>query len=211
MNLSNTKNYQKYLALSSLMVMLFLTGCQPSIPPQETNPSTTPTPTTDQQTQTLPTSNYSATDRANYQAAMELKDASYCSKITDKAYQQSCKSQLSDSVTLQQALAKNDPTLCTKLSIKDNQDACKIAIEVNVKKSQQEKDAEAQIQVVQKLRDEIIATGDYTRCKEITDENFRSVCELQILSNKVLQTKDQTWCDKASTKDLQQKCRDISR
>lgn len=49
-----------------------------------------------------------------------------------------------------------------------------------------------------KLINELVASGDYKRCSELTTENYVKDCELNILTNKAIQTKDASWCDKAS-------------
>ena len=51
-----------------------------------------------------------------------------------------------------------------------------------------------------KLINELVASGDYKRCSELTTENYVKDCELNILTNKAIQTKDASWCDKASEK-----------
>jgi hypothetical protein len=51
-----------------------------------------------------------------------------------------------------------------------------------------------------KLINELVASGDYKRCSELTAENYVKDCELNILTNKAIQTKDASWCDKASEK-----------
>ncbi len=207
----NQKLISVTLAAFSFVTIILLSGCQnqPSAGLIDSKDNPTPIVKTENQIQIAPESQYSATDKANYQSALELKDASYCNKISDKNYQQICRDDLADEATLQQALDKNDAALCDKLSSQDHIQACKITIETSRKRVQQQKDQESNIQNMQKLRDEIVSNGDPARCPEIQDNNFRSVCELQILSNKALQTKDPSWCDKASSNELKAKCKEI--
>jgi hypothetical protein len=58
----------------------------------------------------------------------------------------------------------------------------------------------------QQLMGQIIQSGDYTRCSQLTLDADKKDCELNILVNKAIDAKDGSWCSKGSTADIQQSC-----
>lgn len=198
------KNFTQKIIFGVVCSSLFmLAGCQ-SDKAATTQPQTV-----------TPSSNLTQNpaDSAAYEGAISLKDASFCDKISDQKYMQDCKDEIADQKIVDEAFAKLDASLCEKLSqnktkfdFSSKRDACKIKIEVEQKRISQQQEQESTIEKTQNLKDQIIAGGDYTRCKELTDKNFSATCELQILSNKALQTNDKSWCSKASTEETKKQC-----
>lgn len=154
-----------------------------------------------------PDPTFSAADIAAYTSAVQLKDETYCAKITNQSYQQQCLTAISDGKTAQEALAKSDASLCSKLSSTDSQQACQIYIQADLQTKAAAKAAEDQIKKDDTLRDQIILSGDYTRCQEIKTEGDRHSCEVNILTEKALQAKNISWCDKASQQEMRDVCR----
>src|SRR5438105_2825433 len=62
----------------------------------------------------------------------------------------------------------------------------------------------------QKLAQQIIQGGDYTQCKQLKIQGYMDGCELNILINKAISTKDQSWCMKATDSSVQLDCKNAT-
>ena len=200
------------IAIFAISAMVFLAGCQSGA-----KTTTRVDVATDQSQQTedispdlqQPAATNSATNTAASNAALQLNDPKFCDKISDETAKKQCMTDLSDQSTSSQAHQKMDASLCDKLSTKDKQGACKIEVEVLLKK-QQEKDAfNAQLASNKKLMESISKNDDYTKCKNLSGENPIRDCEVNILSDKAIKAKDESWCDKASTESAKTICHGI--
>ncbi len=198
---------KKLFILLPVMALLFLAGCQTE-KPSESSSQTAPVPAATNVTQSAQSS--SAPDRAAYDGAQQLKDPSFCDKISDENYKKACKDAINDQSQLEEAIVKVDAGVCAKISSADQQKACKIRIEVLLKEQENSKKQEEARKNAGTLRDQIIKTGDISRCKEIKIEGKRAECEITILTNKVSTTKNISWCDKASTAELRDQCKTVA-
>jgi hypothetical protein len=149
---------------------------------------------------------YSESDLALLKAAEELNDNTYCERISDQNLSEKCKKELLDTGVRTEATEKLDPKLCEQLSSKDAEDACKIEIEVQLKQDEKLIEQKQLSDSEQLKSNEFVATGNYSGCKELTLPNQVKDCELNILSNKAIDEKDTSWCDKASTEKNIQDC-----
>lgn len=152
---------------------------------------------------TVPTqqSTYSEADMSAYNDAVRLRDATKCSQIQDETLKTKCTTDVNDAKIIDDALANKDKTLCQKLSTSELKQKCES--EINAMMSGQTAGDEAA------LRDQIIASGDYTRCsKELTTDGAKFECEVSILSQKAASTGDASWCQKGSTADIIKACND---
>lgn len=192
---------RKILFLSFIFTLL-LSGCQ------DTSPTNTHSaPTTSQAANT----NHALTDQAAYDGALKLEDSTFCTKIEERKVRENCVKEVNDQKLLQQALAKSDSSLCQKMSTSDAKKACEIRIEVLIKEQKANADKKLAIQNTYDQYNKIVEKGDYIQCKNLEDEKFRVSCETSILASKAANTKDQTWCDKISTKDGQEECRKLTK
>lgn len=148
------------------------------------------------------------TNKAAFNAAMQLKDDQYCNKINNEEYKKFCKTEIADTIQHKMALDKADSSLCADLSGQDRQEACRI--EVGVKRKELDKQHELQRQIAsdEKLVLEILRNHEYQRCQELQLVASRKDCELNILTNNALRNKDVKWCDKASTEEIQSTCQE---
>ena len=189
------------LILASATIVL-LAGC--------TGGTTSTGQNTEQQTALSttqpPQKEYSLADQTAYSSAIQLKDTTFCDKISNADYRQQCKTSLADKAALQDAVTKMDASLCGKLSTHDKQNSCKIQVEVLLKQRQTQEAFQNQIKSDQKLSSEIYASGNYQRCSELSMETSRIDCESNILSNKAIQAKDPSWCDKVNLESAKQEC-----
>ncbi len=220
---------KKIIVATCLAASLTLFGCAAETPTTGTPAAGTNTPVTNttattQNNQNTASSTASlevsgtqqnintvnARDQAAYNAALQLNDASYCDKITITDYKNQCKTAVSDQMAEQEALQKPDASLCEKMSTKDLQDACKIKVEAQIQQQQtaeqQKSQEQAQLASDQKMTGQIISSGDYSRCSELTIYGDQMDCETNILTQKALDNKDITWCDKATLADAKSSC-----
>lgn len=75
------------------------------------------------------------------------------------------------------------------------------------KENAEQKDEDIQKQA--ELSSEIEQSGDYMRCKELTDPNFIKTCELNILSKKAVELENENECQKATDEETRERCNDI--
>lgn len=180
-----------------------------SINPAEQGASTlqTITPATgSQETTAIPSPAFSAADQLAKSVAVRSRSESKCLEIKDQDLQTQCSADVKNAIIMDGALNKQDATLCQKLSTDDLRKQC----ESQITSATQQQMSTAQLDAEAKLRDQIIAGGDYKRCGELKVLGYISDCEIDILSKKALDTKDSTWCDKASTDEIKQQCMVIS-
>lgn len=202
-----------FIVIPTVMI-LFLAGCQAeqqNYKSAQNNQNLLPTTQTADQETAISTRSYSAADQAAYDGAQQLKDTSFCDKISDENYKKTCKDAISDQQYLGEARAKIDTALCARLSTKDKQKACNIQIEVLLKEQENIKKQEESRKNTGTLRDQFVKAGDYKRCQELKIEGYISECEVNILSQKAISTKDINWCKKASAKSSQEQCEEIAR
>lgn len=146
-----------------------------------------------------------ATDQAAFDAALKLGDPSYCDKMSTDQYKEQCQTALKDKANLEEAMAKTDVSLCDKMSSTDLREACKIQIDVIVKEAQNKQQFEDQMAISK----EITATKDYTRCsKELKDPSIIDSCELTIIMNLALESNDVTLCEKITSSEAEQRCKE---
>lgn len=191
--------------LSSLLFVLIMSGCGTN--QNNSNPNTGKQPST-QETLSLPKTRSEA-DIAAFQGAQKLKDPAFCDKISDQEFIQECKTELSDSTALAEAINKMDNSECEKLSSADKKAACKIQVEVTKTEMQSLQQSQEKSRSAYSDLNKIIATGDYTQCKNIDSENLRDDCEYNILVNKALETKDISNCDKITNSESKTRCKDF--
>ena len=207
------KVFSGVIACSALFV---LAACQqesgvttnPSKNQQQNSSSQTAMPTSltvGSQQFNLP--NLNVADQSAYQEAVANGDAKGCDQIKDSKYKQQCQAAVADAIALNAALSKSDVSMCSKLSSREFQQNCQDQVQLQLKKQTGVKQYDEQIENEQKLAAQIIAGGDYNRCKELKIEGIFSQCEVDILTAKSLSTKDISWCEKASTQNLQAVCK----
>ncbi len=191
----------KSLITGISLCLLFLAGCGQTVSNQEAsiNPLNTKTAAS-----TEPNTNISATDKAAFDGAVQLKDEEFCNKIIDKNYKMECVTKLQDLQYLSEAISKLDSQICSKISNLDQQNACKISVEVGQKEAEKSQAFSSEVE----KGNQIVAGGDYSQCaKQLTNKTLISSCELNILSAKALETKDATLCNKISLPQDQVRCK----
>lgn len=141
-----------------------------------------------------------------YNAAVKMNDPSLCQKITNEDLKKQCVTGINDVKITTEALAKGDKSLCAKLSAEALKLDCEMKIEM--KKVEQTKiDQYAQQTTAdENLRDQIIASGDYSRCKELKVYGHQVDCESNILTPLALEKKDKSICSKATIDVAKQNC-----
>lgn len=149
---------------------------------------------------------YSAEDMTTYNMAVTTGDASKCDKIVDSDYKNYCKSFISNVKITAEAVAKADDSLCEKSSDQTAKDNCKAEVQKQKVANIQASDSQNAMTADQKLQAEISKSGDYTRCKELSGTSAKFDCEVNILSQKQLETGDKSWCQKGSTQDVVKTC-----
>lgn len=173
-----------------------------SMPAQVETANTQATPPPAMNVSTPPI--YSEADVAAYDGAIQLKDVSYCDKIKDATYLQTCKTDVTDQQKTSEALAKGDPALCGQLSTNDRQEACKTHLQIS---ADQQKQGTAISDEIAKSN-AIVAAGDYARCAaELSQKSIVDNCEMNILFNLALEKNDVSWCDKITDETTKTDCK----
>jgi hypothetical protein len=149
----------------------------------------------------------SAADQAAYSGAMQLKDATYCDKISDADYKTTCKTDLADATASNEALTKSDASLCDKLSTKDLQDACKIQVEVSQKAQQDSVTEQKQWGEQLSIYNDMLSKKDFTSCDKLTNPTLQKGCRESGLIAEALAAKDIKICDKGINETEQYDCR----
>lgn len=141
-----------------------------------------------------------------YNAAIKMNDPSLCQKITAEDLKKQCVTGINDVKIATDALAKGDKSLCSQLSTEPLKLDCEMKIEV--KKVEQTKidQYEQQTTSDENLRNQIIASRDYSRCKELKVYGHQVDCESNILTNLALEKKDKSICSKATIDVAKQNC-----
>ena len=196
---------------SAIIPLLFLAGCaeQDSISLQNANSKNS----NNQQNVAISSQIENPTitppspaDQTAYAGAMNLKDLSLCQKIQDEQYKNQCTSALKDEKILEQALTTKDKTVCDQISTDAQKQNCVMQITVLEEAQTKQAQSQQQIDADSKLEVEIIKSGDYTRCSQITTYGSEFECEVNILAQKAITTKDKTWCQKGSTDEIKSAC-----
>ena len=92
------------------------------------------------------------------------------------------------------AVTLDDPSWCDKATLADAKTSCLTSYNKKFIK-----------EVPSKLG-EIMAGGDYTKCKDLSDSREIMICETNLLTSKALESKDQSWCDKATVEGAKNSC-----
>lgn len=206
---------KKFLILTS--TLLVLTGCttlQPTTTPTSTQTDTTttttvPTPgnaTTSVTPTSLTTSAISPVDQVAYDGALQLKDKSYCDKISDAVFKQQCLDQFNP------ATVSTSPTTvdCSTISDSQQKDACVLKQQIDAQLAQNEQDKQKEIVDQLALEKQIIPTGDVSKCKTLTLPDRVYDCEMNILIPKAIDAKDLKVCQQASTPEIVKACEDAA-
>ncbi len=144
-----------------------------------------------------------------FNTAVTSNNLSLCDKVTDSNYKTQCQAVIANPKTLVQALSSLDISICSQMLGVGQKEDCqkqieaKQAVVANTTKAQQDLSAQ------QKLAQAIYDSKDYTRCKELTMQSMQKDCEINILVHKVMETKDPSWCKKASTDEIKNQCKSI--
>ena len=180
--------------------LVLLSACQAEeqVPPNG-NGSTTQTQSTSQKAEV-----HSLADQTAYQGAQQLKDPTFCAKIENENYKKQCENEIADQVTAEAAVTKVQAGDCKKIQNADKEKACELQVEIKMKQQQQSQELQANYDKFNKLSNE----GDYEKCKTLQDSNLVTACEENILTNKALNTKEKSWCQKISDSKAQQRCFD---
>jgi hypothetical protein len=199
--MKSRKIFISTLCLVSVFLML---GCQ-SGDGKKTEPQTS-TQTQDKQAVTSP-SKYSLADTTAYQGALQLKDPTFCNNITEEAYKNACKAEVADQTRFESAIKALDKNLCSQVANKDKQAACKIQIDILLKNKENQTKQIEQNDALYKQFNDIVKSGDVAACKQLKDENLFKSCEFNILANKALTAKDESFCLKISDPAGQTECK----
>jgi len=148
----------------------------------------------------------SEADIAAYNGAISLEDKSFCDKIKDEDYKKQCKADLNDKTVQIEAIKNKDESKCPELSTKDLQEACKIQVDIENKKEEKIKKLKEQDKIDSAHINEIVKLGDYTKCNELSLDNYKKDCQYNILVNKAIKEQDQAWCDKATIASVRESC-----
>ncbi len=172
----------------------------PSVSESETNTTsastTTPTEATGlptSSTATIP-STPSPVDQVAFDGARQLNDKSYCIKINDSAFRQSCLDQFDK--------PKPSPaTDCATITDTQSREACKLKQQIAENLAQKQKAQTDLINSETTLRDQAIAALDITKCKNIQTFGLKQDCQVNIILQQSQKTKDPTICDQLATID----------
>jgi len=212
-------NSQKTFILSAFfLTTILLAGCQDNGVQSATKPAqNTPSKSNTQQpavSAPIPgmpdfsqnNVTYSATDTAAFSSAQQLKDPTFCDKISDAAYKEECKQTIANDTVLNEAVSKMDATLCDKLPTADAQGVCKINVEAAVKTNQEDLAQKQATQDEVTKSDQIVKSKDLSQCKNL-EQSFVMSCELNILLNEALDQKKPELCDQATDPKTVEQCK----
>ncbi len=194
-------NIKKTSIAGISLCLLILAGCQNGASNQANQPITSVQSSSQQGSQ------ISAADSAALQGAVQLKDLSFCDKLSTAELKDLCKKTINDAKIATEALTKTDASICSQISNSDKAAACKIQIEVALKEKENAQNFQTDMQKDQQLSDQIVASGDVTRCKELKLPNGQKDCEYNILANKAIQTKNIGLCDQISDPSGKENCK----
>jgi len=222
----NSSNMSKSIKLVTLLAitMLSLSACEaaPDTSEDASKPTQTSETTADQpsgiqltdssaqegDTTKVPgTVQLSDSDVTAYNGAMELNDASFCDRITDQAYKDLCKNDLSDKAIIIEAVKKKDISICQGLSSNDQVQVCEIKVDLEVKSQEIAQQKAKMNEATMVLSDEIVEKGELARCAEL-GEDYIASCEIDILLNKAFAEKNPNTCDQASSPETVAMCKD---
>ena len=190
-----------------------LSGCAstPAATQQTKNPDVTTPSVSESETKTSPasatqttelalsgttatTSTPSPVDQVAYDGARQLNDKSYCIKISDSAFRQSCLDQFDK--------PKPSPaTDCATITDTQSREACKLKQQIAEDLAQKQKAQTDLINSETTLRDQAIAALDITKCKNIQTFGLKQDCQVNIILQQSQKTKDPTVCDQLATID----------
>lgn len=192
------------LTTAATVALLVFAGCAESAPTSENGTNGTQTLETPPPPVEVPEVNEA--DNAAYSGALRLLDVSFCEKIGDEQLKEKCTTDVNDQKIVTEATKERDASLCDQVSTDDKKEACKTSVEVAVAQETAVARKQEALKAGQMKEDEIVASGDYTRCKELEEPSNVYDCEISILANKAVQEKDPSWCEKASREDIREQC-----
>lgn len=194
--------------------LLVLSGCSTAQPTTTLTPVTTSTGTTTTTsaptsgTITTPvssTSTASPVDQVAYNGALQLKDKSYCDKISDSALKQQCLDQFN-----QPAVSAPVVVDCATMSDSQQKEACLLKQQIDAQVVQKEIDKQTEIDSQYALEKQIVATGEVSKCKTLTLPDRVYDCEMNLLIPKAIAAKDLKICQQASTPEITKSCEDAA-
>lgn len=194
-------NIKKTFIAGISLCLLILAGCQNSASNQANQPVNSVQSSSQQGSQ------ISAADTAAFNGAVQLKDLSFCDKLSTADLKALCKNTINDAKIAADALIKTDASLCSQISNSDKAAACKIQVEVALKEKENAQNFQTDMQKEQQLSDQIVASGDVTRCKELKLPNGQKDCEYNILANKAIQNKNIGLCDQITDPTGKENCK----
>jgi|GEM_PF-3132576 len=120
------------------------------------------------------------TDKVAFDAALQLKDPTYCEKIADPETQKNCKDMIEKAQIVSDATRLNDKEICNKLTDEDSKQACILKVEVNNEIMKKNADP---TQKDQDLFKQAFDTKDPSICEGIQNDDYRTSCEFQAKSS----------------------------
>lgn len=212
----------KNLLFILIGISIILVGCQArNSVPTETTSTTGNVTINDEQANTVEntekvngetqtstiTTNLTLSDTTAYDSAIDLKDESFCEKISDDSYKSECQIEVKDQIVYDKALSNNDTNTCNQLSTVDKQNACKIMIEANKREKELFIEEQKERDIIMNSYNDILQEGDVSRCQEM-EETMIASCEFNILVNAANHNQNPELCEKASSSETIARCKD---
>lgn len=202
---------KKLILITGALSILVLSACTDTPQTTQTEPETsTPTNTTDTPTtpEVADATTYSEADRAAYSGALQLKDETFCDKISNEGYKAECKVVVLDQINLQEAITSLDASLCDKLSTDDKKEACKVQVEVvavqNDKIAKQKAEHDESQEKLLKVQDE----GTIEECDTIINNEMVNICKDYFIFKKATENQQSVDCEKLSSESGIQLCKE---
>lgn len=189
----------KLIVTGIVFASLLISGCQNESAPHIDNDLKP-------ETEANVSQQHSLADATAYNSAIELKDKSFCDKITNSTYKENCITRVNNQILYEEAIKEKDGSRCDKISDADTKAACKISLEAQEAKQQLEREKQNFVDTEGKLMSDIMESGEITRCTELTDSNFASTCEANLLVEEGLKINDIKVCERATTEMSSELC-----
>jgi hypothetical protein len=145
-------------------------------------------------------------DEAAYDSAIHLVDVTFCKKISDSSLMASCERDVSTLTGFKEAFSKKDTSKCAQIIDPNQRQSCETQIAAALKADQQKSDLAAQGADDVKKSAEILQSGDYTQCAQLTLDSSKKDCEVNVLVRKAQETSDASWCSKATIAEAKELC-----
>lgn len=136
------------------------------------NPSLNPGAATVGDSPELDAGLYSVEDMKLYNGAIQLKDDSFCQKITSNDLKEKCVKDIADNKIIAEAVAKMDSSICEQLQ-GAKVDLCKMEIALASKSEDDFREATAEESEIMRQAE---ATKDPSLCDQIESERKRENC-----------------------------------